>query len=128
MLLCLICGCSGNTFKSNEDYISYLSSIIVNYQKKHGKTPESFDIAFEESGITLPNRGDINGGSLAYYRMGDNAFMFRATGKNSKDDLGRGDDTDVYYVNQTKVSRDTFIKFVQTDNDRALWQVYHSLF
>jgi hypothetical protein len=98
---------------TNEEYMNYLASIVLQYQKKHGKVPEGFEIAHRESKIVLPNRGDKNGDPYVYRRVGSKAFFFRGYGRDGKNNLGLGDDTDVYYVETKKVNREEFIQYME---------------
>jgi hypothetical protein len=107
---------------TNEEYVNYLASIVVQYQRKHGKAPEGFEMAHRESKIVLPHRGDKNG-ALVYRRIGDKAFFLRGYGRDRKDDLGLGDDTDVYYVEMKKVNREEFIQYVEQLENRSVAEV-----
>jgi hypothetical protein len=126
ILFCFVLFGCFRQWQTNEDYLDYLASIVIRYQDKHGKVPRVFEEAHEESGITLPNRGDINGGSLGYYALPPNAFMFRALGKNRKDDKGLADDLDIYYVNKAKVGRKEFI--TELNRDPIYRESYSDLF
>jgi hypothetical protein len=119
ILIALLAFLQGHSYPgTNEEYVNYLASIVVQYQKKHGKTPEGFEMAHRESKIVLPHRGDKNG-ALVYRRIGDKAFFFRGFGRDRKDDLGLGDDTDVYYVEMKKVNREEFIQYVEQLENRS---------
>jgi len=119
-------GCS--KWKTNEDYLDYLASLVIQYQNKKGSVPESFGQAHAESGVTLPNRGDKNGRSLAYVGFQPDAFMFRSYGENNKDDFGLGDDFDIYYIAEKKVTRETLITYLKIKKDSEYWYVYGSMF
>jgi hypothetical protein len=109
----------------NEAYIDYLASLVVRYQERHGSPPDGFEAALGESGVTLRNRGDAYGRSLAYYRFGDRGFMFRAYGANGEDNLGLDDDLDIYYLDERRVPREAFIQYVQSLDHGNLWQSAH---
>jgi hypothetical protein len=118
-------GCS-KLWQTNEEYLDYLSSIVIQYQLKHGVVPDNEDKALQESGITLFNRGDINGNSLAYFQLPPNSFMFRSYGRNLKNDKGLSDDLDVYYVNKKKVNRMEFVSEINKNSDYR--EIYDNLF
>lgn len=118
-------GCSSQ-WQTNEDYLDYLSSIVIRYQVKHGKISKDFGDVLRESKVILPNRGDIDGYPLVYYVFPPNSFMFRSYGKNRKDDKGLLDDLDVYYINGAKVNRREFIS--EFSKDPIYREVYSGLF
>jgi len=128
LILFAMAGCADNRFKTNEEYLDYLASIVTTYQKKHGATPEQFDQALEESGLMLNHRGDLDGRHLSYFNFGEKAFMFRANGENRQSDLGLLDDTDVYFIEMKKVTRDEFIKYSKTNNGGMYWDACGFLF
>jgi hypothetical protein len=108
--------------RDNEAYIDDLASLVVRYQYRHESPPDGFEAALGESGVTLRNRGDAYGRSLAYYRFGDRGFMFRAYGANGEDNVGLGDDLDIYYLDGRRVSREAFIRYAQSLDHGNLWQ------
>jgi hypothetical protein len=122
ILLTLALAACGTRWKTNEDYLDYLASIVLKYQSKHGNLPGGFETAHKDSGITLPNRGDKFGNSLAYYQFENRAFMFRSYGTNQKDDLGHNDDLDLYYLDGKKVKRVDMMAAVRTMPDFR-WEV-----
>lgn len=122
----LLVGCS--RWKTNEEYLDYLASIVLTFQVKHGMLPETFSIAHEDSGIILPNRGDRNGNSLVYVRFPPDAFVFRSYGRNNKDDNGSGDDLDIYYVRGKKANRDDFLVHAAAHTDPTRWDIYKGMF
>lgn len=71
--------------------------------------------------MTLPNRGDVYGRPLAYYRFKDRGFMFRAYGANGRDDLGLADDLDIYYLDQHRVPRKELIEYLMSLDHGNLW-------
>jgi hypothetical protein len=113
---------------TNEEYLNHLASIVLLYQKKHSKTPEGFEIAHRESKIVLPRRGDKNGNSLLYRKIDDKSFFFRALGQNRKDELGLGDDLDVYYINMEKVDRKEFIQYIKQLDEQIKAEYYLDFF
>jgi len=126
ILLLLVAGCS--KWKTNEDYLNYLASLVIQYQNKHGAVPESFDQAHSESGVVLPNRGDKYGRGLAYVDFQPDAFMFRSYGENNQNDLGFGDDLDIYYIAGKKVPREALIAYLKSKKDSYYWDIYGSWF
>jgi hypothetical protein len=119
---------SCSRWRTNEEYLDYLASIVIQYQNKHGSFPEHFSVAHEDSGIILPNRGDKNGNGLIYLRFEPNCFMFRSYGANNKDDKGEGDDLDIYYIGGKKVGRTIFKDYVSKNTDPLFWSIYRELF
>lgn len=125
LLPLLLVACS--RWKTNEEYLDYLASIVLNYQVKHGKLPEHFSVAHDDSGIILPNRGDKNGNGLVYMQFPPNAFVFRSFGRNNKDDSGEGDDLDLYYVRGKKVTRKDFLSHAAAHTDPIRWDSYKAM-
>jgi hypothetical protein len=113
---------------TNEKYMDHIASIVLLYQKKHGKTPEGFEIAHRESKVVLPARGDRNGNPLRYERIDDKTFFFRSLGKNRKGDLGLGDDFDVYYINMEKVDQKEFIQYIKQLDEQIEAEYYLDFF
>jgi hypothetical protein len=107
--------------QANEEYLNHLASIIVGYQSRHRSIPKSFEVAHQESGVFLPNRGDVNGLALIYHKLGDRAFMFRVYGKNGQDDYGLADDLDVYYLDGHRVGRQEIVAYMKTSDRGDLW-------
>lgn len=54
--------------------------------------------------------------------------MFRAHGANQKSDQGLLDDTDVYFIDMKKVSREDLIAFAKTSEDGIYWNSCGFLF
>lgn len=121
-----VSGCS--KWKTNEDYMSYLASLVLQYQNKHGAVPEYFELAHTESGVVLPNRGDKYGRGLAYVGFQPDAFMLRSYGENNQNDLGLGDDLDIYYIEGKRVSREDMIAHLKNNQESYYWEVYGSWF
>ena len=74
-----------------------LGKIILDYREKYGRLPDTFSEAFEDSGVRLPNRGDVYGRPLGYKRTGSDSFYFHSSGRNGKNERGKGDDLMVIY-------------------------------
>ncbi len=124
----ILTSCSARSKEENEKYIDYLASLVVAYRDRHGSLPDTFEQAHNDSGVSLRNRGDRYGGSLAYHKCGDRGFMFRAYGKNRTDDLGLGDDIDVYYLDRNRVTREVFVAYLKTEDHGHSWKVLCILF
>ncbi len=56
------------TMRSNDAYIDGLAALVVRYQERHGSPPDRFEAAHQESGVVLPNRGDVQGRPLSYIK------------------------------------------------------------
>ena len=123
----LLIGCSSQ-WSTNEEYLDYLASIVIDYQSKQGAVPESFENAHNASNVVLPNRGDKYGRTLVYFNFPPDAFMFRSYGTNQKDDLGFEDDLDVYYIKTKKTNRSNFISHIKTQNDPLQWEAFKTVF
>jgi len=54
--------------------------------------------------------------------------MFRAHGTNRQSDLGLVDDTDVYFIDMKKVSRNEFIRFAKNHDGGLYWAACSFLF
>jgi hypothetical protein len=126
-LLIFLAGCSSH-WNTNEEYLDYLSSLVINYQSKYGKVPEGFDLAHQESGVTLTHKSDLDGNPLIYIDFQPNAFMFRSYGQNDRDDRGSVDDFDVYYVDKKKVTREVLISLLKNKSESFYWAAYSNLF
>jgi hypothetical protein len=63
-----------------------------------------------------------------YRKIDDKVFFFRAIGKNRNDDLGLGDDLDMYYINMEKVDRDQFVQYIKELDDTVKAEVYLDFF
>jgi len=74
-----------------------LGPIVLAYAERHGTLPAGFDLALQESGETLPRRGDYYGGPLTYEQQ-PNGFRWVAFGPNRQYDGGNGDDLVVTYT------------------------------
>ena len=88
--------------KHNVEYMrSRLGEIVLEYFKKHGRIPDGFEIALNDSDKKLPNRGDYYGRSMVYEKLSDDSFRFVAFGKNGEYDDGESDDVVVKYADRT---------------------------
>jgi hypothetical protein len=124
----VLASCSRGSREENETYVDHLASLVLRYQERHGSPPQGFEEAHKESGVALPNRGDKYGRPLIYIKCGDRGFMFRANGDNRKDDLGLGDDVDLYYLDGKRVAREEFIAYLKGIDHGDFWLTYRELF
>ncbi|MBN1889307.1 MAG: hypothetical protein JW850_15035 [Thermoflexales bacterium] len=101
ILLCLLPACVGDAATQRARNCVYirdtLGAIVLGYQERHGRLPDTFAEAHEESGVVLPNRGDVAGRTLIYVKTGEDSFYFLSYGPNGKNDAGLGDDLKVEY-------------------------------
>lgn len=87
--------------QKNVEYMrNMLGQIVVEYFEKHGSIPDGFEIALNDSGKTLPNRGDYYGRSMVYQKLSDDSFRFVAFGQNGEYDDGESDDVVVKYADR----------------------------
>ena len=96
----------------NQKYVERLSAIVNRYIEKNQTTPDHFGEALEGSGEILPNRGDADGNSLAYVRLGDRIYVLRTVGRNPKDDR---DDVQVIYLNGNYVRFEDLSKWIESE-------------
>lgn len=105
LLLLTKSGCSADSNSPSErttnvDYLkNTLGPIILNNRSANGEVPDSFDAAHTASGVTLPNRGDYYGHSLAYKKLGPDSLQFHSYGSNGTDDGGGNDDIVMTHTN-----------------------------
>lgn len=77
-----------------------LGEIVIEYSQNHGRIPEGFEIALNDSNKTLPNRGDYYGRSMIYEKLSEDSFRFVAFGKNGEYDDGKSDDVVAQYADR----------------------------
>lgn len=123
----LLLGC-WQRFAGNQEYFTYLASLIESYEAKYGTNPDSIDDMLDKLKIRIPNRGDIHGNPLFYLRVNHSAYMLRSFGPNQTDDRGRRDDFSMYFIQGSEVDTELFIRYLKTYDRGLLWEVYSPLF
>ena len=112
ILFGLACESDASNKAKNEKYVERLSAIVDRYIEENQAAPDSFGEALEASGEMLPNRGDADGNSLVYVRLGDRIYVLRTVGRNQKDDR---DDVQVIYLNGNYVSFEDLSKWIESE-------------
>jgi hypothetical protein len=83
----ILFSCGRDIDKDKEKNLIYfnkvLNPIIMNYYKDHNnEVPDHFDTALgyshEKYKVVLGHRGDYSGGSLGYYKIDTNIYLFHA--------------------------------------------------
>lgn len=118
----------GRKWESNEQYLEYLSGLVLKYKASQGALPKNIDDAINKLDVRLPNRGDLNGNPLFYATVDNEAFMMRSYGANRQNDFGNSDDRDICYIGSKSVSRMEFINFIKKYKNGFYWDVYGDQF
>jgi len=111
MLVNISCESNIGNLDRNCDYLqNRLGEIVLNFEKKQGYIPETFEEALMNSNEILNNRGDVFGNSLVYQKTGKNSFYFLSYGKNGQFENGQGDDLKIEY-------QDKWLTSCEIDNE-----------
>src|SRR5690349_20357505 len=95
-----------STLQENQTYLRSIAAHIINFQNTKGALPQSIDECLAGLSITLPHRGDVDGRTLHYRRLGNNGFFLCSVGVNGEFEYGKGDDVELIYLNGREIPRD----------------------
>ena len=111
----------------NTQYLERLAGIINRYTEANNRTSEIFNDALDASWEMLPNRGDADGNSYSYLRIGDHALVLKTFGANQKNDFGAADDVLLNYLNGNIVTFEELSHWIErngTPDEKMMLEAY----
>lgn len=64
--------------EKNVQYLKGHAQVILDYERRRGRMPASFDIAMEKSGRRFPHRGDADGNEVKFRRLDRHRYLICA--------------------------------------------------